>query len=450
MQAPRGNNQMRRVIIGGALFLMMAQGAAYADARLDVSSLGAYEGFLVTDVTVTGFRVTKEFIIRREIRINPGDTFHADVARGDLTRLENLGIFSSHAIRAQTSDSTIALTYVVREMPWIVPYPKVKYTETDGWSAGAGVASVNMFGRAIYLAGYGTLGAVDVFSLVFHYPWITGNHISLNAVLSDDQRFDPLNDFKEHSREITPWLGWWLGDSGRMGVSVSWFQMNADRDSITISPDRRDDYLRYGAHGGFDTRDTWRNPRRGWNSDLLVMRYDAGVFGGDGDWTLYELDVRRYLPLGAKHTLLLGNLLSFQDGLANQEIPGYLQYRMGGANSIRGHDIEVLGKELYGKNQWIFTTEFQRELIPIRETRFGKWSVSIGLDAAVFVDVGNAWDKAKQFNADRSRTGFGIGLRFLVPAVYEIRTDVAMGDDGEIHFHLGVGDKLTAQRARLR
>ena len=100
----------------------------------------------------------------------PGDVFRAATARADLVRLENLGIFSSQAVTAAGRDSTVALTYQVREMPWIVPYPKVKYTELDGFSFGIGVASVNLFGRAMYLSGYGTLGGVDVFSAVFRYP----------------------------------------------------------------------------------------------------------------------------------------------------------------------------------------------------------------------------------------------------------------------------------------
>jgi outer membrane translocation and assembly module TamA len=73
-----------------------------------------------------------------------------------------------------------------------------------------------------------------------------------------------------------------------------------------------------------------------------------------------------------------------------------------------------------------------------------------GLDAAAFVDIGNAWDEPEQFNTHRVRRGFGVGLRFLVPAVNEVRTDIAIGEDGHVYFHLGVGEKLSAQRARLR
>jgi outer membrane protein insertion porin family len=420
-------------------------------ASIDVDFLRAYEGFLVTAVEITGQDITKEYVIRREIRIEPGDLFRVADARADLIRLENLGIFSSQRITAVAADSTVALWYVVREIPWIVPYPIVDYTEQNGWSFGLGVASVNLLGRGMILAGSGSVGGLDAFSAYYGFPWITGNHISAEAFLSDDRRDDTLNGFQEHSREFSPGLGRWIGDSGRVAGTVSWFQMNADRDSITISPDRRDDYLRVGVRVGFDNRDTWRNPRRGWNNEVLLLWNSASAFGGPGDWPLIELDVRRYQPVaGWKNTLVIGGLFSYQDGQADSEVPRYLQYRMGGANSIRGYNIEVLGRELVGKNQMIVTLEYQREAIPLRELRIFKWSVSAGLDFAAFFDAGNAWNDPREFNTDRIRSGFGAGLRILVPGVYEIRTDVAVGEDGGVHFHLGVGDKLTAQRSRLR
>jgi outer membrane protein assembly factor BamA len=105
---------------------------------------------------------------------------------------------------------------------------------------------------------------------------------------------------------------------------------------------------------------------------------------------------------------------------------------------------------LVGRNQLILTLEYQRAVIPIREFRFMKWSVSGGLDIAGFYDAGDAWNLAEELNTRNVRQGVGVGLRFLVPSAYEIRTDVAIGEDGDVHFHLGVGDKLSAQRARLR
>ncbi len=439
-----------RVVVAAVLGSSLAFSPQTARANFTAASLAPYEGFFVTRVDIEGCKVTKEFVARREIRIQPGDTLRVAHAQADLTRLENLGIFSSGEIIAAASDGSVALTVRVREMPWIVPFPRIRYTEQDGWSIGAGVASVNMHGRAARLSGSFLLGGLDSWMVRYRFPWITGNHISFDLFASDFERQDDLNEFRERSFELTPWFGSYLGDNGRIGLSISYFQMKADRDSITLAGDHRDRFLRAGGRVGYDSRDNWRNPCRGWMHDLLVMRYDGGAFGEPGQWWLLEADARRYQSLGAKHALVLGALVSYQDGQVGSDIPGYMQYRMGGANSIRGYDIDVLGKELYGKNQSIVTAELHRVLFPMGEHFVGKWSYSAGLEAAAFVDWGLAWNHTDEFDAERARTGFGVGLRCLLPAVFEVRTDVAVGEDGKVFFHLGVGDKLTAQRARLR
>jgi outer membrane translocation and assembly module TamA len=94
--------------------------------------------------------------------------------------------------------------------------------------------------------------------------------------------------------------------------------------------------------------------------------------------------------------------------------------------------------------------EYQYVLIPMHEHFIGKWSYSAGIEAAAFVDWGIAWNGSDEFEPSRSRTGFGVGLRWLLPAINEIRTDVAIGEDGKVYFHLGVGEKFNAQRLRVR
>ena len=439
-----------RFLAGALLASALVFSPGPARANFTAAPLSPYEGFFVTRVDVEGFKKTHDFIVRREIRIQPGDVFHVVDAQADLTRLENLGVFSSGEIIAEATDSTVALTYRVREMPWIVPYPRFRYTEQDGWSFGAGVASINMHGRATRLSASFLVGGLDSWSFRYRYPWITGNHFSFDLVASDFRRFDELNDFNERSVEFTPWFGSYLGDGGRVGVTLSYFQMDSDRDGITLAADERDRFFRIGGRVGYDSRDNWRNPSRGWFHDLLVLRYDGGAFSQPGQWWLIEGDARRYQTIAKRQALIMGALVSYQDGQVGTDIPGYMQYRMGGANSIRGYDIDVLGRDLYGRNQSIATVEYQYVLFPMAEHFLGKFSYSAGLEAAAFVDWGIAWNRADEFDTERARTGFGLGLRWLLPAVFEIRTDVAMGDEGKVYFHLGVGEKLAAQRARLR
>jgi outer membrane protein assembly factor BamA len=148
--------------------------------------------------------------------------------------------------------------------------------------------------------------------------------------------------------------------------------------------------------------------------------------------------------------LRAGGLLSLQSGEVGVDIPEYLQYRMGGANSIRGYDPVELGSTLYGKNQYIVTLEYGVPLRRIREYRILSWTFSLGLDAALFLDHGGAWNEPHELSLERSRTGAGVGLRLLVPGMEQFRFDFAWGEGGSFQFHFASGTKLAAQRNRLR
>ena len=54
-----------------------------------------YEGMTITKLTIAGNRITKDFVILRELRLREGDKFSSATLEDDMQRLENLGIFSS-------------------------------------------------------------------------------------------------------------------------------------------------------------------------------------------------------------------------------------------------------------------------------------------------------------------------------------------------------------------
>ena len=46
-----------------------------------------------------------------------------------------------------------------------------------------------------------------------------------------------------------------MGKTGRFQGTVTYFQMNSDKDDITLTDNRRDELLRFGVKLGYDTRD---------------------------------------------------------------------------------------------------------------------------------------------------------------------------------------------------
>ena len=408
----------------------------------------ALEGRAISAITISGNRVTKPHVIRRELELRVGEPFDAGTMTADIVRLENLGIFSAVAIVLTDTDDSVGVDIAVREIPWILPYPAFRVSDQDSIQIGPALSSLNLFGQGMSVSGRALFGGASTYQVEMNWPWITANHLSLELFSGHILRDDSLRDFGETSDELTLWVGTFIGRKWRARGGFSYFRIGADRDGVTLSPTNTDTLIRLGAGVGLDTRDNWRNPHRGWQNDLQVLR-TGGVLGGDGTFWTTDIDIRRYQPVG-RHTLVLAGLASVQTGTLGADVPFYMDYRLGGANSVRGFKPTGLGREFGGKNQLLTTVEYQHLLLDIRELTVFGLSFTMGLELAAFVDTGTTWNEPNEFGARRTRRGFGFGVRPIVPGVGEVRLDLGFNADGDVVFHLGVLPKMDAQRSRLR
>ena len=429
----------------GVLSLLLLILPVAGRALVDESAYRPYEGKSIISITFTGNNSTRDFIIEREIGLAAGDAFSTAKLVAGAQNLENLGIFGSIVAVVEEKPGGVALEYQFREMPSFVPYLAFRYTEENGFSVGPALSFVNLFGRAIKVSVRTLFGGTTSFGLMVKYPWITGDyHMGLDLVANHLVRDDDLNGFEETSDEFSPWIKRYIGETGRVRAMAGYFRMKAERDGVTLSPVRADQFFLIGAAVGHDTRDSWRDPHDGWENEIELL----GTFG-DGDFATATVDIRRFQRVNEKHTLFVGALTSLRSGTVGNDVPEYLQYRMGGANSIRGQDVD-LGKTLYGKNQLITTVEYQIRVLPLKPYNFFRWAAAMGLQLALFTDTGIAWSTSDEFSTDRTKTGFGIGLRLLVPGSEMTRFDIGFNRQGDVFFHLGGRFKWTAQRLRLR
>ena len=431
--------------IVGVLQMALPGQAGAADA---LEHLGPYEGRTVTAIELAGNRVTREYVVRRELRTRVEGDLSLEVLREDLQRLDNLDIFSSVGVEAAERSGGVALTLRVREVPFVVPYVTYDVSDQDGWSFGPAVKSVNLFGRDIYAAGYALFGGRTTFLLDATNPWMAGDHLSLDLDLYRIERENELDGFKETAFELSPRLGLYIGERGRAAAGASYMRVESDLPGHTLSPARVDELYRLTAGVGYDSRDAWGDPRRGWLNEAEVSR-TGGPLPGDGDYWTMHLDARRFQPVG-RHTLALAGLVSLQSGVVGRDIPEYMDYHLGGSNTLRGYLVDELGNEQFGKNQLLTTAEYRFTLLEAREYELLGLPADLGLAGALFVDSGMAWDRGEQLEMGRLETGFGFGLRLLMPAVDMARFDVGFDADGNWHIHIASFSKMRAQRLRLR
>jgi outer membrane protein insertion porin family len=440
---------MRATILLLAVLLPVTLVPSGVSAAIDEALFEPYVGQTVTEITILGNDLTKDHIITRELELNPGDVFVLETLRADVTRLLNLGIFPSVTVTPYETEGGLGLEYTLSELPGLIPYVAVNYSEQNGWSAGPAVLAPNLLGKNLQLSGYILFGGRRAYSLKFHAPWVIDERVSLHLLARRFMRDNIYYGFEETSDEFAPEIGLHLGENGRARLMFSYFGVESDKDGHTLTGDNRDDMFRVGAAIGYDSRNDYRNPHEGWELDLEVIR-TGGALGGDGDFWTTSGDVRRYQPLGERHTLAMGTLATLQTGRVGIDIPEYMQFNLGGVNSIRGHAPDALAMTLYGKNQLIATVEYRFLVSDIREYKILWWPVGLGLQFALFGDAGLAWSDDNDFSWKRTGTGYGIGVRLLVPVVDMVRMDVGFDRDGRAVFHLAVAQKFEAQRKRLR
>lgn len=411
----------------------------------DAAVFAPFEGRPVSRITYTGNRATREFVIARELETRAGEPLRLDTLRADLVRLENLGVFAETEVAPADEGETVGVGFTFREMPPVIVYPAFSYTEENGFSYGPALSTLNLAGRGIRLSAKWFFGGASQRFARLTWPWIGGNHVSFDFNGGRLERDDTLNGFREKSWEFTPWLGTWFGDHGRLRGTMASFVMNSDVAGKTLDPGNQDRFVRIAAAVGWDTRDSWRNPRHGWLNELEVWRT-----AGDGDFWTANIDVRRYQPTGRRQHLLLSGLLTLQSGTVGEDVPGYFTYYLGGANSVRGYDLNELGPVVNGKNQALATAEYNVQLLDVDRRDFWRWSFSLGLQLAFFGDLGLAWSEPDEFAWRRFRGGVGAGLRILVPGAEQVRLDVGWSADGGLHFHFASGTKPSGQRRRPR
>jgi len=410
-----------------------------------VAALEPYRGAKVIEITLAGNHVTKDVIIVREIWTEVGRPLDPELVADDVIRLENLAIFGSIEATASPEDDGVTLNFLFTEMPWIIPFPAFSYTEENGFSVGLGVASPNFAGRDITLSLSALFGGVTTYRFRADNPWITGNHVSGGIKAWHQTRPNKLLDFAQTTDLAAFTGGMYLGETGRLRAEGGFYGVGSDQPDITLDADGYDS-MWYAACGvGLDTRDSWRAPHDGWRNEISVL-----YGGGAADYWAFDVDVRRFQPLADRHTLATGPLVSFQTGAVGVQIPRYMQYFLGGANSVRGYKLEELGKEFYGQNQLLYTLEYRYLLLPPSPVKVFKWSVGIGFEAAAFADVGVVWSRPEDFNIDRTRSGYGLGLRVLLPSIESLRFDFGVGDRGSLVFNFATNSIFSARRQRAR
>jgi outer membrane protein insertion porin family len=396
----------------------------------------------VDRIEVTGNTKTRDYVVRREMRLQEQELFSATKLRKSREALQRLGFFQEVNVTTRKSPTAEDRMDVVVD---------VKEAQTGSFSAGAGFSSAdsllfnvriqenNLFGRGQRLVLNGDVGSVRRnIILSFTEPYFRGTPLTVG--------FDAFSWrllFEEFARAGT-------GGSIQVTYPVSAFGWSSlwgiPLDEVRIGADYRLERATINDIG-FDapvdireaegtslissitpriSRNTLNNyfdPTAGSAQDLSV---EVAGLGGENFIKAEARERWYYTFLRSKSfgdfTYSLGADLAYgvgNTGINGDELPLFERYFPGGINSIRGFQPRTLGPFESKKNTrgQIFSTTpvgGTSQIILNNEVIFPIVQ-GIGLKGVVFVDAGNAYGGDQNNIIDDARYSAGGGVRWLSP-----------------------------------
>lgn len=412
-------------------------------------------------IDIQGNLRTKDTVVRRELRIDPGQPFDGKKIRKSVDRLYNLGYFEEVNVDTAPTNDPKREDLIV----------KVKESKTGSFSFGGGFSSIDRLVGLVELeqrnfdwknfptftgAGQDLSLRVQVgtvrrfFDLSFTEPWIFGHPLSFGIDLYNRTRLRSQNlgfAFEEQRRGVGFRLGKEFLDMVHLGLDYQLFRTEISDVVDEATADLKTEQGRSitsvgGLSASLDKRDNRFDPTSGFflfsSADLA-----GGIFGGDNEFWRVEGGASHYLPhLGRfvfESRVRAGIVNEYSD---TPEVPIFERYFGGGASTIRGFEERRVGPRdpatndpIGGEAILVGTLE---EVATILQDERGR---SI-LKTSVFYDVGNVSRRIGDIT-NSFKSGAGVGFRVNTP-IGPMRFDLGIpvsGLDGEarkVRFHFNI------------
>lgn len=381
----------------------------------------------VGQILIKGNVKTKDIVIRRDLRIVPGDRFDGEKLRRSKERLYNLGFFEEVNLETVASDRPDRRNLVVT----------VKESKTGEFSFGGGFSSVDklvgfaeivqrnfdLFNWPTFVGGGQELKFTAMFGtrrrnfeLSFTEPWLFNRPYSFGFDLFNTTRTRGEGysfDLKREGGDLR--LGRAFGDYDRVDLTYRLESVRvsnvADSASSALKDELGSNAISSVALGYTrDTRDNVFNAKKGYYFNSGIEGASSAL-GGDKDfwkWTgsgsLYFQPIRENQVLEIRATAGL-----VKEYGSTKAVPIFERFFTGGSDSIRGYLERRVGPRdpvtrdpIGGEATAVFNVEYT---VPVVDF----------LKAATFFDVGNVWSRPQEFAKGGFKSGAGAGVRIKTP-----------------------------------
>ena len=367
--------------------------------------------FSIGRIYIEGNTKTRDKVIRREMRLDEGETFNKKLIKRSYQRINNLNFFESVdlAPAPRTDKDLIDINIDVKEKTTGTLSVGGGYSSIDKFVFMSEVSQSNLFGKGLYLK-----FKVDLSSKRSNYrvsltnPWFLDKPVSASvSVFNESYNYTDYD--KESSggslglgKELSEYVGgkivYTFEDVNISDVSDNASSYIQDRDGRSITSSISPSIWR-------DTRDNYLDPTTGSRNALYTTI--AGL-GGDNNFFILETDSILYTPATKNTTFSIRGRYGYATGYNGSSLPIYERFYVGGINTVRGLSygeggpISDEGEKIGGNRKLIFNAEY---IVPIVK--------DINLKGLIFFDYGAAFNDTISIDEMRYTTGFGI--RWLSP-----------------------------------
>lgn len=398
------------------------------DVRLDIEEGGlAY----IDKIKIQGNTTTRDIVIRRELRMYPGEQFDGKKLRRSKERLRNLGYFEDVGFDIEDTENSELKNLIVQ----------VKEAKTGSFSFGGGYSTVDQLVGFVEIEQKNfditnwprfTGGGQDLLlraeagstrrnlQLSFTEPWLFDYPISGGFDLYHLQR-DKERDvgyaYDEKRMGGTLRLGKQISEYVSVGMSYNLQNIEiSDMDSNVSADLAAEEGENLVSTLGFninqDYTDSVYNPTKGWvwsnGVDLA-----GGFLAGDKDFYRFQTKGSYYVPIKIRSTSTVlemrgraGIVKAYGD---TEKVPIFERFFAGGSRTIRGYNERKVGPldpltndPIGGEAMLIGNIEYTVPIIEI-------------IKLAAFFDIGNVWAKTGDFASGGYKAGSGLGLRIKTP-----------------------------------
>jgi outer membrane protein insertion porin family len=402
-----------------------------------------FEGnaFKVRLINIEGNTKTKDYVVRREFVLNPGETFDVSKLRRSAREVTILNYFSNIVPDVQpVNDEEVDLFIRVEEKSTDQVQVSAGYSQRDGVIGSLGFTMPNLFGRGQAFSLDWQFGRIyRTFSVSVTEPWFMNTPTLVGVSFFQTRRGGSYYGFDENI----------LGGSLRVGRRLRWpddyfrldwiyrleravysnFSSNFDPTTRGLIADKPRISSGLTTVLTRDSRDSPEFPTIG-SVNRYSLEVAGGPFSGDDQYHKHIFSSEFYTPV-------LGKLVLYSDteaGVIGQlkntttAVPYIERFFMGGAGlslgiPLRGYDEREVGPQTVpyadgGKVMFKQSLELRLPVIN-NPTIF----------VLGFAEAGNVWRNLEQTDPFDLRRSVGLGVRLYMPMIGLIGLDYGYGLD---------------------